>query len=183
MPMTLIIPAQPAAWDEEKEEFIETKGATLVLEHSLVSVAKWESKYKKPFISDKPKTRDETLDYIKFMTITQNVDPKVYSFITNKMLNDINEYICDPMSATIVPQKNNRHKGRPQIITNALVYSWMVAQQIPFSCEKWHFNRLLKLIEVCNFNNSSGDKVSKASKAREYAALNEARLKRYNSRG
>ena len=87
-------------WDESKNEFIQTKAQTLQLEHSLVSLSKWESKWKKIFLSEKEKTYEETLDYVKCMTLTQNVDPEVYHNLTQENIDAINKYIDDKMTAT-----------------------------------------------------------------------------------
>lgn len=40
-------------WNEKTCEFEYSDSAILKLEHSLLSVSKWESKWKKPFLSDK----------------------------------------------------------------------------------------------------------------------------------
>ncbi len=166
-------------WDEEKQEFV-TKGKkqTLQLEHSLVSISKWESKWGKAFLGKKDKTTEETLDYIKFMTLTQNVDPEVYECLSNDNVDEIKRYIQSPMTATFFSKEEGGGPSR-RIVTAELIYCWMIALNIPFECQKWHLNRLLTLIRVCKNENSP----SKKRSAKERAALNAARRKRLNSKG
>ena len=169
-------------WDSKKERFIHTKAQVLQLEHSLVSLSKWESKYCKPFLSDKNKTAEETMDYIKIMTLTQNVDPEVYTRLTDEHIRMISEYIDAPMTATTF-SKSEKEKHNKEIITAELIYYWMVALNIPFECQKWHLNRLLTLIRVCNIKNAPPKKRTKREILNRNAALNEARRQRLNSKG
>lgn len=176
------VPLEPERWDEKKQEFIEPKVQVLQLEHSLVSISKWEAKYHKPFLSKKEKTSEETLDYIKFMTVTQNVKPEVYTHLTQSNINDIKKYIDDPMTATTISEDRNSKPNR-EIVTSEIIYYWMVALQIPPEYQKWHLNRLLMLIRVCNIKNSPPKKMSKGDIMRRNAALNAARRKQFNSKG
>lgn len=169
-------------WDENKEEFINTKEQTLQLEHSLVSLSKWESKWNKPFLSKDTKTEEEELDYIKCMTITQNVDPNVYKFIPLNVREEIKEYINAPMSATWFSEDKNTKSSSEQI-TSELIYYWMVAQNIPFECEKWHLNRLITLIKICNIKSQPPKKMGKKAIMSRNAALNAARRKQLNTKG
>lgn len=169
-------------WDESRNEFISTKEQTLQLEHSLVSLSKWESKWCKPFLSKEDKTREETLDYIRCMTITQHVSPDVYYAISNAQMADINAYIDSPMSATVVREDRSKARSR-EPVTSELIYYWMIALNIPFECQKWHLNRLLTLIKVCNSKNEPAKKMSKKELMSRNTALNEARKKQLNSKG
>lgn len=169
-------------WDENKEEFINTKEQTLQLEHSLVSLSKWESKWNKPFLSKDTKTEEEELDYIKCMTITQNVDPNVYKFIPLNVREEIKEYINAPMTATWFSEDKNTKSSSEQI-TSELIYYWMVAQNIPFECEKWHLNRLITLIKICNIKSQPPKKMGKKAIMSRNAALNAARRKQLNTKG
>ena len=110
-------------WDEGKQEFIQVKGHTLQLEHSLISLSKWESKWCKAFLSNKDKTYEETMDYIKCMTITPNVDPDIYNYLTSDNINQINEYIGAPMTATYFSEDKSRKAGR-EVVTAELIYYW-----------------------------------------------------------
>lgn len=169
-------------FDERINEFISTKEQTLQLEHSLVSLDKWESKWCKPFLSKQDKTPEELLDYVKCMTITQNVDPNVYQFLTDDNLRDINSYIEAPMTATTFSDDKNAKKNR-EIITAELIYYWMIALNIPFECRKWHLNKLLTLVKVCNIKNQPPKKTSKKDLLARNAALNAARRKQLNTSG
>lgn len=176
------VPLTPEEWDEEKEEFKEPKTQTLQLEHSLVSISKWESKWCKPFLSKQEKSDEETLDYIKCMTITQNVKPEVYQHLTHENMKQIDDYIVAPMTATTF--RNERTAGSSgEQITSEIIYHWMIALNIPVCFEKWHINRLLTLIRVCNIKNQPPRKMSKREVMNRNAALNAARRKQLNTKG
>ena len=179
--LQITIPAIEA-YDERKEEFISFKGQTLTLEHSLVSISKWESKWCKAFLSKNEKTHEETIDYIKCMTITQNVNPDVYNFLSAENILEINNYIAAPMTATYITKEKNGKTNR-EPITSELIYYWMIALNIPDRFEKWHLNRLLTLIDVCNIKNSPPKKRSKKQIMSENARLNAQRRQRLNSKG
>ena len=169
-------------YDEVKGEFFTLRDVTLKLEHSLISLSKWESKWCKVFLSKQEKTYEETIDYIKCMTLTQNVDPAVYSRLTKENVDAINEYIDAPMTATYINEPPNKGSNREQI-TSELIYYWMIAQNVPFECQKWHLNRLLTLIRVCNIKNSPPKKMSRRDIMSRNAALNAARRKQLNTKG
>lgn len=179
--LTLHIPANEL-WDPQTQEFSQVKEQTLKLEHSLVSLSKWESKWRKSFLFSKNKTPEEILDYIKCMTLTQNVDPNVYRCLTDMDLEKISRYINEPMTATTISEDPNEKKSR-KIITSEVIYSWMVAQHIPFECQKWHLNRLLMLIRVCGENTKQPKKRKSKDVLAQNAALNAARKKQLNSKG
>lgn len=180
--LQITIPAAEA-WDESRQEFVSVKEQTLQLEHSLVSLSKWESRWHKAFLSKNDKTEEELRDYIRCMTLTQNVNPNVYQFLTNENLSQIKEYIDDPMSATVINSTPSGNKSSREVVTSELIYYWMIALNIPPEYQKWHLNRLLKLIEVCNIKNTPPKKRSKSEIMRSNAALNAARRRQYGSRG
>ena len=172
-------------YDEEKQEFIYVPETELRLEHSLVSISKWEAKFKKPFLSQLPqyaKTKEETLEYIKFMTITQNVNPNVYLALTPENIKDISDYIEDPMTASFVNDEENKGRNGEQI-TSELIYWWMTALQIPWEAQKWHLNRLMMLIRIGNVKSQPPKKMSQSQILARNRALNEARKKKYNTKG
>ena len=194
MPITIEIPEREATekWDPIREEFINlpyAKPATLILEHSLLSVSKWESKYHKPFLSKtdaETRTPEEMMYYIQCMTIN-NVDPDVYYRLTDSQIQEIGDYIADPMTATTInrrgPQGSAPRPRSNEIVTSEIIYYWMVVHQIPFECQKWHLNRLLMLVEVCNIKNGPQQKMSKNDILRQNHALNAARRAKFHSRG
>lgn len=188
--LQVTIPASPEIelWDYDNNEFVirkATKEQQLQLEHSLVSLAKWESRWCKPFLSEKKMTEEESIDYIRCMTITQNVPPEVYDNVPNSVLEEVTEYIAKPMTATWfseeVKKKGRKNSGKQ--VTAELIYHWMIALNIPVKFEKWHLNRLLTLIRVCDEENKPAKKRSTSSILNEYAALNKARRQKLNSRG
>lgn len=178
--LTIRIPSVEM-WDEKSEQFVYMPETTLDLEHSLVSLSKWESKWEKPFLSSKDKTEEEVSDYIKCMTLTPNVNPIVYTCLTADNISTITNYINAPMTATTFNDTSNR-PGR-ETITAELIYYWMIALNIPFECQGWHLNRLLTLIKVCNIKNTPPKKRSKRDIMSRNAALNAARKKQLNTRG
>lgn len=172
----------PEQYDEEKEEFIPPKITRIQLEHSLISMAKWESKWCKPFLHSPDKTTEEIMDYVKCMTLTQNVKPEVYDHLSQDNVNQIQEYINAPMTATTFSDTKNGKKNH-EIVTSELIYYSMIALQIPFECQKWHLNRLLTLIRVCDIKNNPPKKMSRRETLSRNAALNAARRKQLNTKG
>ena len=173
----------PELYDEGKGEFIPAKPPqTLKLEHSLVSLSKWESKWCKPYLTKVPKTTEEVIDYIRCMTLTQNVDPNAYYYLTKEQCDKIADYIEAPMTATHVTIPDDGKRSREQV-TSELIYYWMLSLNIPWECQKWHLNRLLTLIKVCNAKNTPPKKRSKQELRASYAALNAARRKKLNTKG
>ena len=180
--MLYITIPESEGFDENTNEFLSIKEQTLQLEHSLVSLSKWESKWNKPFLGKDQKTKDETLDYIRCMTITQNVDPRVYNFITNDSLDAISDYIEAPMTATKV-FRNDKSPIKKETITSEVIYYWMIALNIPPEYQKWHLNRLITLIDVCNVKNAPPKKVKPQEVLSRNKELNDARRKALNSKG
>ena len=171
-------------FDELAETFVTYPGKILSLEHSLISVSKWEAKWHQAFLDPKKKKSEEMVrDYIRCMTIEKNIDPNVYYVIPSDKVKEIADYIDDPMSATTVNRSGPQTRHSNEVMTSELIYYSMTALQIPFECEKWHLNRLLKLIEVCSIKNAPPKKMSKRDTVANYAAINAARRKANHSRG
>lgn len=179
--LSITIP-EAEMFNENTQEFICTKEQTLYLEHSLVSLSKWESKWCKPFLTKQEKTYEETIDYIKCMTLTPHVSPEVYNLITNKNIEEVNSYIKAPMTATTF-SKGQSSGISHEIVTSELIYYWMLELKIPFECQKWHLNRLLTLIKVCNVKNTPPKKMSRREILNRNHAINEARKKQLNTTG
>ena len=135
-------------------EFLTVKETKLQLEHSLISLSKWESKWKKPFLSEEPRTRDEMIDYIRCMTITQHVDPQIYDYIPFELYQKIEDYIGTEQTATKIFDRRPT-RGKKEIITSEVIYYWMIYHNIPSEYQKWHLSRLLTLIRVCSIKGSS----------------------------
>lgn len=174
-------------FDEKKNEFISVKSRYITLEHSLLSISKWEAKWKKVFLDNtldkNKKTEEEMMDYVRCMTITPNVDPLLYRCLSEKNISEINQYIEDPMTATTFSDRGNA-QGRHQIISSELIYYWMVAYNIPSDYEKWHINRLLTLIRICTIkSNTQNNKMNESAIRRQNAALNAARRAKYKTSG
>lgn len=169
-------------WDEEAECFVVSQERTLQMEHSLVSLSKWESKWNKPFLSNQEKTTEEILDYIRCMILTKNVDDDVLLFLNDKHITKIKEYIEAPMTATTFSNKKKVGSNNEQI-TSELIYYWMIAMNIPWECQKWHLNRLITLIKVCEIKNQPPRKMSKREIMSRNSALNAERKKKMNTRG
>ena len=181
--MPLLIDLPEREWyDEIKEEFVTTKKESFQIEHSLVSLSKWESKWCTPFLGKEQKTDEEILDYIKCMTITQNVSSSVYEHLTSENFSQIETYINAPMTATWFNDNYNTKVNR-EIVTAEVIYYWMIAQTIPMECQKWHLNRLLTLIRVCNIKNAPKEKQNRKGSLSSRAALNRARREQFNTKG
>ena len=172
-------------FDEKTNEFHQVKTTTINLEHSLVSISKWESKWKKPFLSkNEEKTTEELLDYIRCMAVTQNVDPYLYYRISNGDVKRIVDYIEDPMTATTFHDyRNQKEKGSNQIVTSELIYYWMIAMNIPWECQKWHINRLMALIKICEIKNNPQKKMSRREAADIRSRINAERRAALTSKG
>lgn len=181
MPITVNVPGREF-FDPETNEFVEVKPTVLTLEHSLLSITKWESKWHKPYLSKIEKTREETIDYIRCMSLTPNIDPLVYKSLTDENVKLIISYIEDPMTATTFSKREK--KASREVVTNELIYYWMTALNIPFDpCQKWHLSRLLTLIEVCSIKNSPPKKMSNKDVMKRNRALNAQRRAKHHSLG
>lgn len=185
--LTITIPAREG-YDDNKQEFITTKETTLQLEHSLLSLHKWEQKWHVPFLGDQQKTAEQSLDYIRCMTITPNVDPNVYILMPKETVNKITNYIGNPMTATWFADDKDKkkllgaQKSHSEVITAEIIYYWMIALGIPVEYRKWHLNSLLTLIRVVSIKNAPKGKTD-ANWAQNRRALNEARKARLHTRG
>lgn len=168
-------------FNNKTQEFIYTKAQRLKLEHSLVSVSKWEATWKKPFFSNEPRSQLEDLDYIRCMTLTQNVDPSVYASLSAENLKAIKNYIADPRTATTFGPDHSR-PGRERV-TSELIYYWMTAFNIPWECEKWHINRLMTLIRICSIKNGPQKKMSRNEIINRNRSLNAARRQAMHTSG
>lgn len=181
----LVIPAiKDEYWDEKKQEFVYVEHShevTLKLEHSLVSLSKWESIWEKPFLKKETKTFEESLSYIKCMTITQNVPDEVYNRISSEQMSEIWKYIEKPMTASTVKDTNGKKSNKP--ITAEVIYYWMIALNIPVEFQKWHLNKLLMLIRVCDNLNTPPKKLTKKELYSRNNALNNARRAASHSKG
>ncbi len=169
-------------WDEAKEQFVHIDDHVLNLEHSLISVSKWESKWCIPFY-DSDKTEEQVLDYIRCMTINSNVDPNVYYHLSAENVREINAYISAPMTASTVKNSKVLNKSSGEMVTSELIYYWMIAYNIPESFEKWHLNRLIMLIRICSEKNAPQKKMSRSEIMRQNKAINAARRARLHSKG
>lgn len=180
--LQLTIPEQEF-FNNDTQEFIHVKAVTIQLEHSLVSVSKWEAKWHKPFLTEDNKTDEELVDYLRCMTITQNVNPYAYYAVSNEQLKKVRAYISDPMTATTFREDKNKPKGKKQIITSEVIYYQMIALNIPMECQKWHLNRLMTLIRVVAIKNQPEKKMKSGDQIRQYADLNNMRRAAMRSKG
>jgi hypothetical protein len=179
--LTIIVPGVEM-FDEKSQEFVSKDDVTLELEHSLVSLSKWEQIYEKPFLGKDEKTAEEILEYIKIMTLTPDVPDRVFRKLSENNIADINNYIEAKMTATWFSEA----PGAPQtrdVITAELIYYWMITFQIPFECERWHLNRLFTLIRVCNIKQAKPKKMSRSEIAARNRELNAQRRARLGTKG
>ncbi len=180
--MLKIIVPPTQSFDESKQVFVETFEVELELEHSLVSLSKWESLIEKPFLGDRNKSDEETLLYIKCMTLPKEELPEVYENLSHANYDAINQYINAKMTATWFKETPNQSRSR-DIITAERIYYWMIALSIPIECQHWHLNRLLTLIKVANEEQKPKKKLSTREVAARNRNLNAQRLAQHNTRG
>lgn len=164
-------------------KFITVPSCVITLEHSLISIAKWESKWHIPYLSDKPRTKEQELDYIRCMTINTVKDDYVYTILSAHDFKKIEEYINNPMTASTIFSKTQNNRGKKDTITAESLYCRMFANNIPMECQKWHLNRLLALIRACELKNSPPQKMSKKDSAGWVTKQNAARRAKYNTKG
>lgn len=169
-------------FNDETNEFVTVDPVVIELEHSLVSLSKWESKFEKPFLGREEKTKEETFEYLKMMVLTQDLPEGIFDKLSTENIQEIKEYIDSKQSATIFTEIG-RGRGKEEIITSELIYYWMVAFTIPFACEHWHLNRLLTLVRICGIKSGKQKKMPKGQLAQQYRELNERRKAEMGTRG
>ena len=179
--LTIVVPGVEM-FDEQDQEFVTVNDVTLELEHSLVSLSKWESIYEKPFLGKEDKTTEEVLEYVKIMTLTSNIPEDTFYKLSEDNIKKINEYIDAKMSATWFNDTPGAPKSR-DVITAELIYYWMITFQIPFECERWHLNRLFTLIRVCNIKQAKPQKMSRTEIAARNRELNSQRKSQLGTTG
>lgn len=163
-------------WDPVSEKFLLVKEQSLPLEHSLLSISKWEEKWHKPMplINNERLSGDEFLDYVRCMTISRNPDPLVYRCITAREVEAIMAYINDPHTATwFGNEKSGGNDKRP--LTTELIYHLMFAFGVSKECEKWHLNRLMTQLRVEYEESKPSKKKTPAEIAERHRMLNAKR--------
>lgn len=171
-------------YHQETNKFIQIPACTLTLEHSLISLSKWESKWKIPYLSRRERTPIQDLDYVRCMVVGPLKDDKVIDALSFSELKQIQNYISAPMTATTFQNTPiNNKKRNNDVMTSEVIYAHMFAHRIPIDCQKWHLNRLLTLLKICDLQNAPKDKMTKKQTAMLYAERNAARKAKHNSRG
>lgn len=179
--MLKIILPEIDCWDDAKQEFFTYPGNMVLLEHSLLAISRWETKYHKPFLDKKEKSEEELLYYIRCMSLNDMLEEEDVIMIVNNqgILKKIKEYLDDPATATTIKKKPSGAPKSSSFVTSELIYYWMVSLQIPFECEKWNLNRLIKLIEVCDAKNTPPKKMSRSDLIAKHRSTNAARRAKY----
>lgn len=181
--LTITVPEQEL-FDEATNEFVVVSAITLELEHSLVSLSKWESEFETPFMEDTPRTTEQTLGYIRAMTLAPDVPESTYYRLDNSHIEQISAYIDRKMTATwFTNHAPKRASGSGEKVTAELIYYWMIALDIPVAFETWHLKRLLTLIQVCNLKNQPAKKMPRKEAMTQQASLNAARKAQMGTTG
>lgn len=183
--LNITVPARKL-WDEKNEQFLYVKETVLMLEHSLISLSKWEETWHIPFLGKEKHTAEQMIDYIRCMTLNKTVDPNVYLCLTAKNYQAITEYINAQRTASHVEHRNPKRKTSGEQVTSELIYYWMSSLQIPYDpCQKWHLSRLLALIDIADAKNNPDNKKKMPMKdvMSRNKALNEARLAKHHTKG
>lgn len=180
--MLVIIVHGEEQFDESSGEFVNGDFVKLELEHSLVSLSKWESLHEKPFLGQGEKTTEEVLSYVKMMILGEEPPPEIFSRINNDNFAAINTYINEKMTATWFTEPKST-QGSHEVVTAELIYYWMIAFNIPFECQHWHLNKLLTLIKVCNIKNAPKDKMNRSEMVAQRRLLNDQRRAQFGTSG
>jgi len=180
--MLTITVGSTASFDDEKQEFVELGGVELQLEHSLVSLSKWESEFEKPFLGKTEKTADEALAYIRCMLLTKNPPEDFPHNLSKENMEAINEYVDRKMTATWFSEIKPETRTS-EIITSELIYYWMTVFNIPWEAQHWHLNRLFTLIRIANLKQGKPKKMSKAEIMQRNRELNAQRRAQLGTKG
>lgn len=181
--MLELVVGETEHFDETTNKFVKLGGITLELEHSLVALSKWESKFEKPFLSrDAEKTPEEVAYYIECMVVSGDAPENLLSHLSQENIRAINEYIEMRMSATWF-NENGPQKGSSEAVTSELIYYWMLTFQIPTECQYWHLNRLFNLIRICSIKQQKPQKMNTQDRAQQQRALNAKRRQELGSKG
>lgn len=179
--LTITIPGEES-FNDDTAQFVYGPTTVLDLEHSLVSLSKWEAKWETPFLTSSQMTDEQMLDYIRYMGVPQSLSPEQLKLLRPQDLERINAYIGAKMTATWFSEDESGRASR-EIITSEVIYYWMVSYSIPIECESWHLNRLITLIRVFNHKNAPEKKTPAHDLAAQRRRINEERKKKYNTTG
>jgi len=180
--LKIVVPGVEA-FDESTQKFVTVGDVALELEHSLVSLSKWESEFEKPFLDKSEKTSDEVVGYIRAMTLTPNAPADVWKKLTDENFAEINTYIDAKMTGTTVYDLNEPPKTKQETVTAELIYYWMVVYNIPWEAQHWHLNKLFTLIRVCSVKAEKPKKMSRSERNAQMRKLNAERKAKYKTRG
>lgn len=169
-------------YDEETSLFQTEGDVVLELEHSLVSLSKWEARFEKPFLDTTDRTTEENLGYVEAMIVDPDTSPDVLHNLSEENMEAITAYIEGKQTATWFHEVQTAPKTREKI-TSELIYYWMTVFNIPFECEHWHLNRLFTLIRICNIKQSKPKKMSRSERAAQQRELNAKRREQLKTSG
>lgn len=166
------------SFDETTEKFVKSETVRLQLEHSLVSLSKWEAIHEKPFLSSQQRTDEETISYIKAMIVGSEPSPEVFYKLLSDHIDLIMKYVSAKATGTFLPEQPN-NSSRREVITSEKIYYWMSKLNIDMSCERWHLNKLFSYLRLHAVLEGPKKKMT----LEERRTLNAQRKKEWNTTG
>lgn len=177
-------------FDEETNTFLHPVGKKLHLEHSLLSISKWEAEWEIPFLNT-DKTSEQSLSYIKCCVLDDDFDELLLNTLSDKNILDFNAYLSKGMTAkkiidlrsSLSQKRKSRRPASQKALTSEDIYYSMIQFHVWKECEEWPLQRLLSLLQLCSLKSNSTGEMSKSDQAKFYREENARRKAKYHTNG